>query len=82
MGNAFTVMRKVCAGFRLEKPPHCKRCLYNVMLRCWAESPDDRPDFASLVEDFQLMIDFDHIDLSLFPEDVYHNLVGLDDEKV
>merc|ERR1712117_237113 len=32
---AATVMKSVRDGFRLEKPPHCDRCLYNIMSRCW-----------------------------------------------
>ncbi|XP_020632101.1 tyrosine-protein kinase receptor Tie-1-like isoform X1 [Orbicella faveolata] len=35
-------------GARLPKPPHCSDELYNVMLRCWQRSPDDRPSFEDL----------------------------------
>ena len=81
---AATVMKSVRDGFRLEKPPHCDRSLYNMMLRCWAKSPYERPDFASLVKDFHklLMKDTDYIDLRRFPENKYYNMVGLGDEKV
>lgn len=81
---AATVMKSVRDGFRLEKPPHCDRCLYNIMSRCWAKSADDRPDFAALVEDFEQLLvqDTDYIDLNLFPEHEYYNEVSLSDEKV
>ena len=84
-GEPATYVRKsVRDGHKLEKPPHCDRCLYNIMLRCWAKSPDERPDFASLVEDYHklLMQDTDYIDLRRFPENKYYNMVGLGDEKV
>ncbi|XP_078348199.1 fibroblast growth factor receptor 4-like [Oculina patagonica] len=37
-------------GVRLQKPPHCSDELYNIMLRCWEKSPDDRPNFGDLHE--------------------------------
>ncbi|XP_078348198.1 fibroblast growth factor receptor 4-like [Oculina patagonica] len=37
-------------GVRLQKPPHCSDELYNIMLRCWEKSPDDRPTFGDLHE--------------------------------
>lgn len=35
-------------GFRLEKPPHCSKILYDIMLQCWQETPKDRPTFKDL----------------------------------
>ncbi len=78
------VMEFVRDGGRLEKPPHCDRRLYNIMSYCWSKSPEDRPDFASLVEDFQQLLvqDTDYIDLNMFPEHAYYNEVSRSDEKV
>ena len=39
------VMKKVRDGYRLEKPEHCKRELYNIMVKCWEKSPETRPTF-------------------------------------
>ena len=35
-------------GFRMPKPPRCPDTLYNIMLSCWKERPEDRPTFISL----------------------------------
>ncbi|AWP04485.1 putative activated CDC42 kinase 1 [Scophthalmus maximus] len=35
---------------RLPKPEDCPQDIYNVMLQCWAQKPDDRPTFVSLRE--------------------------------
>lgn len=77
-------MKYVRDGGRLEKPPHCDRCLYNIMSYCWSANAVDRPDFAALLEDFEQLLvqDTDYIDLNQFPEHAYYNEVGLSDEKV
>ncbi|XP_034469454.1 tyrosine kinase, non-receptor, 2b isoform X4 [Hippoglossus hippoglossus] len=42
---------------RLPKPEDCPQDIYNVMLQCWAQKPDDRPTFVALreflLEDFE-----------------------------
>ena len=82
--TALDVRKSVRDGHKLEKPPHCDRYLYDIMLRCWANNPDDRPEFALLVEDLHqlLMQDTDYIDLKRFPENKYYNMVCLTEEKV
>ncbi|XP_069368042.1 tyrosine kinase, non-receptor, 2b isoform X8 [Paralichthys olivaceus] len=35
---------------RLPKPEDCPQDIYNVMLQCWAQKPDDRPTFVALRE--------------------------------
>ncbi|XP_070549780.1 fibroblast growth factor receptor 2-like [Ptychodera flava] len=42
------VKRDVCGGLRLVKPRHCDDELFDVMMKCWKESPTDRPSFSSL----------------------------------
>ena len=58
--------------------------LYNIMSYCWAQQAEDRPDFDTLVEDFEKLLvqDTDYIDLNMFPEHAYYNEVSLSDEKV
>ncbi|XP_034038961.1 tyrosine kinase, non-receptor, 2b isoform X2 [Thalassophryne amazonica] len=34
----------------LLKPEDCPQDIYNVMLQCWAQKPDDRPTFVALRE--------------------------------
>ncbi|KAM8977359.1 tyrosine-protein kinase Lck [Pelodytes ibericus] len=42
-------------GYRMPPPEHCPKELYDLMLRCWKESPEERPTFEflrSMLEDF------------------------------
>jgi len=80
------VMKKVRDGYRLEKPEHCKRELYNIMIKCWDKSPEIRPSFSDLVKDFESLLvkEMDYIDLNLFPENDYYNesTISLSGERV
>jgi len=69
------VMKKVNSGYRLEKPEHCKRELYNIMVKCWEKESKERPTFSDLVRDFETLLvkEMDYIDLNLFPENDYYN---------
>ncbi|XP_076840701.1 protein-tyrosine kinase 6b [Brachyhypopomus gauderio] len=40
-------------GYRMPAPPKCPRFLYDVMLSCWRDSPEDRPDFKQLTCDLE-----------------------------
>lgn len=55
------------AGQRLERPENCSEHLYELMLTCWAESADGRPEFAEIVyklePDFHKMIYVDFSEL-------------------
>ncbi|CAH1792084.1 unnamed protein product [Owenia fusiformis] len=35
-------------GSRLAKPDHCPSDIYQLMLQCWAQKPQDRPTFEAL----------------------------------
>ena len=78
------VMRKVRDGYRLEKPEHCRRELYNIMFYCWAHNPDDRPSFAELVNFLRhlLFSETDYIELDRFPDHDYYNMPSLSGEKL
>lgn len=39
-------MKKVRDGYRLDKPEHCRRELYNIMYYCWDQDPAERPTFT------------------------------------
>lgn len=40
----------VRAGQRLEQPEGCPDSVYQIMLDCWCEGPDERPKFSDLIE--------------------------------
>ncbi|KRX25317.1 Fibroblast growth factor receptor 3 [Trichinella nelsoni] len=37
-------------GHRMEKPRHCSNEVYQMMLDCWSDRPDDRPTFSEIVQ--------------------------------
>ncbi|XP_053310741.1 tyrosine-protein kinase Lck [Spea bombifrons] len=42
-------------GYRMPQPENCPSDLYDLMLRCWKETPEERPTFdflRSVLEDF------------------------------
>ncbi|XP_043938413.1 tyrosine-protein kinase Lck [Protopterus annectens] len=49
------VIQNLERGYRMPIPENCPEELYDVMMRCWCENPDDRPTFEflqSVLEDF------------------------------
>ncbi|XP_052319206.1 activated CDC42 kinase 1-like isoform X2 [Oncorhynchus keta] len=69
--NGSQILHKIDKeGERLPKPEDCPQDLYNVMLQCWAQKPDDRPTFLALREflletmptDMCALQDFDEAD--------------------
>uniref|UniRef100_A0A182LY47 receptor protein-tyrosine kinase n=1 Tax=Anopheles culicifacies TaxID=139723 RepID=A0A182LY47_9DIPT len=81
---AADVMRKVRDGYRLEKPEHCRRELYNIMFYCWAQDPNERPGFPEVVEmlDRLLQTETDYIELERFPDHNYYNMLNMSGEKL
>ncbi|KAL9955870.1 hypothetical protein ACROYT_G037263 [Oculina patagonica] len=61
-------------GMRLQKPPHCSDELYNIMLRCWQKSPDDRPSFEELHVKLQEIL---HEETRM-----YINVTNIDDQQM
>ncbi|XP_020714061.1 tyrosine kinase receptor Cad96Ca isoform X3 [Ceratitis capitata] len=82
--SASDVMRKVRDGYRLEKPDHCRRELYNIMYYCWSSDAGDRPTFLELVQmlDKLLYSEMDYIELERFPDHNYYNILNLSGEKL
>ncbi|XP_072041668.1 fibroblast growth factor receptor 3-like [Amphiura filiformis] len=54
--DAQTVLDKLLTGYRMEKPTNCPNDVYDVMLKCWSEKPDDRPHFRELYLTFDKML--------------------------
>ncbi|GLG99358.1 Tyrosine kinase receptor Cad96Ca [Gryllus bimaculatus] len=81
---AAEVMRRVRDGYRLDKPEHCRRELYNIMYYCWDKDPQERPSFRELVALLEplLMTETDYIELERFPDHSYYNMVSLSGEKL
>lgn len=81
---ATEVMQRVRKGYRLDKPEHCKRELYNVMFYCWEKDPDQRPTFTELVELLEQLLtsENDYIQLEHFPDHSYYNMIPPNDEIV
>lgn len=71
-------------GYRLEKPEHCRRELYNIMYYCWAKDVNERPSFSELVHllDKLLLTEMDYIELERFPDHNYYNMISLSGEKL
>ncbi|XP_018415115.1 PREDICTED: tyrosine-protein kinase Srms [Nanorana parkeri] len=48
--NNRDVFTKVSRGYRLPQPAYCRLEMYNLMLLCWEDKPEERPSFQELVE--------------------------------
>ncbi|XP_068733604.1 fibroblast growth factor receptor 1-A-like [Montipora capricornis] len=46
--NARLIADKIREGYRMPKPGHVDRKLYELMMKCWEEDPSDRPTFDKL----------------------------------
>ena len=84
--SAKELLRKLSQGYRLERPVHCGRELYNIMYHCWNTCPDKRPPFSELASQLSDMLSNaqDYLQPSKFPDNTYYNMIlnNLSDEKV
>ena len=49
------VIQNLERGYRMVRPDNCPEELYQLMMLCWKERPEDRPTFdylRSVLEDF------------------------------
>lgn len=46
------IQSNVQSGYRLPQPKNCPPAVYEVLLLCWSENPEDRPNFTGLVDYF------------------------------
>lgn len=71
-------------GYRLDKPEHCRRELYNIMYYCWDKDSKQRPNFSECVALLEklLLTETDYIELERFPDHSYYNMVSLSGEKL
>ncbi|XP_066286882.1 uncharacterized protein [Branchiostoma lanceolatum] len=43
------VRDRIKDGYRMDRPRNCEDHMYDLMTTCWAEDPEDRPDFSGIV---------------------------------
>ncbi|XP_063718669.1 uncharacterized protein LOC134845613 [Symsagittifera roscoffensis] len=43
------LLKTLLTGYRMDQPNTCSDTLYNMMIRCWRENPEERPDFPQLL---------------------------------
>jgi hypothetical protein len=51
------VIRLVCQGDRIERPPGCPADVYSIMRACWCAVPGSRPTYATLIPGLQTEIE-------------------------
>ncbi|XP_078349309.1 uncharacterized protein LOC144634272 [Oculina patagonica] len=71
------LLRLLKDGYRMEKPDTCNDELYNMMIECWRESPEGRPNFTQIRERLETMMQKDnpYLDLSAVDEtSEYYNV--------
>ena len=49
------VLSSVQQGYRHPKPHLCNDAVYELMLACWAKTPEERPSFEQLLDEFEDM---------------------------
>ncbi|XP_064621655.1 uncharacterized protein LOC135484269 isoform X2 [Lineus longissimus] len=64
----------LCNGYRMDSPSNCSPEVYDIMHRCWAENPANRPTFTDLRESLDLLLgrelnylQLDNIDVPIQP---------------
>lgn len=69
--NNDDVIDSVEKGHRLHQAPGVPDELYDLMLRCWQDKPEDRPHFSELVKTLQAMVSAS--DVAVLPDCVEDN---------
>ncbi|CAH1792009.1 unnamed protein product, partial [Owenia fusiformis] len=63
------LLKELKRGYRIEKTENCPDALYDIMMQCWEENPEDRPTFADLKESLDELMaansNVDYTDFSL-----------------
>ncbi|XP_072167449.1 uncharacterized protein [Diadema setosum] len=67
-----SVIAQLQRGYRMERPSVCPEDIYDIMRRCWHESPQNRPSFTTLYNTLDLMLT-ERVDyLTEFETDLSH----------
>ncbi|XP_063065529.1 tyrosine-protein kinase SRK3-like [Engraulis encrasicolus] len=46
--NNGEIYDQIMTGYRMARPGKCPQPIYDIMKKCWSESPEDRPSFKEL----------------------------------
>ncbi|XP_006639677.2 protein-tyrosine kinase 6 [Lepisosteus oculatus] len=57
--NNNEVYKLITSGYRMPCPENCPKSVYNVMLSCWRDSPEDRPPFSFLRQQLEKFNKYD-----------------------
>ncbi|XP_022111385.1 tyrosine-protein kinase receptor TYRO3-like isoform X2 [Acanthaster planci] len=71
--TAKVMVAELQSGYRMPKPQHCQHDLYEMMLRCWDEDPENRPTFKMISEQLEGLINKgkEYISVKNFQESIY-----------
>lgn len=78
--NGREIANKLQQGYRMPKPQHVDHQLYQIMLQCWQENPDDRPTFPSLKDTITKMIqnnNHTYVNMKEYDTSLYSNVDDL-----
>ncbi|NP_001360730.1 Putative tyrosine-protein kinase F09A5.2 [Caenorhabditis elegans] len=53
------MLEHLLAGGRLSQPLKCPNEIFNIMQKCWAEKPEDRPEFNEMRGEITVMLNLD-----------------------
>ncbi|CAL8090050.1 unnamed protein product [Orchesella dallaii] len=56
-------VHQLCDGLRLSKPHHATDAIYNLMLDCWQDIPENRPNFSFIAQYFRSLLETLNMDL-------------------
>ncbi|XP_077985464.1 uncharacterized protein LOC144440084 isoform X2 [Glandiceps talaboti] len=79
-GEGRTLIDRLCRGYRMPQPQHCRDEIYELMLLCW-RLENERPSFANLcekVKDLANDTSKEYIELKDFDHNLYVKLCRSD----
>ncbi|XP_077993212.1 hepatocyte growth factor receptor-like [Glandiceps talaboti] len=58
--DSWEILRYLDTGQRLSQPHYVSDDIYGIMLQCWSDDPDQRPDFSTLVIELKQLLQLFH----------------------
>ncbi|KAL9964729.1 hypothetical protein ACROYT_G028409 [Oculina patagonica] len=78
--NPREIANKLQKGYRMPKPKHVDDQLYQIMLQCWQENPNDRPTFSKLKDTITRMAQSNnetYVNMKEYDTNLYANVDDL-----